>query len=163
MSLQPRAPFVPFPSRREWRWPNGARLAVWVVINVECWDFDSVAGVPVTTPPPAAPDVPNYSWREYGSRVGVWRMMDMFDRLGIKGSIALNAGVCDAYPNIVRRVLHSEWEIMGHVWSNSEGLAGMDETRERELIDRTLKRIGEDTGPHLRPRGWLGAGLAETA
>lgn len=158
-----RAPFVPFPSRKNWHWPNGARLAVWVVINVEAFEFDSTAGVGISNPAHEPPDVPNYSWREYGSRVGIWRQLEMFDRLGIRGSVTLNASVCDAYPNIVRGLLHREWEIMGHNWTNSRGINGMTEAEEREVIDRTLKRITKDTGHRLRPRGWLGTGLSESS
>jgi len=163
MIVHGRAPFAPFPSRPEWHWPNGARLAVWPVINVEYWEFDNLAGASVSSPAVEPPDVPNYTWREYGSRVGIWRMMDMFDRLNIRGSITLNAGVCDAYPHIVRRLLYSEWEIMGHNWTNSRSINGMTEAEEREVIDRTLKRITRDTGDRLRPRGWLGTGLAESS
>lgn len=158
-----RAPFVPFPSRKEWQWPNGSRLAVWVVINVEAFEFDNTAGVGISNAAHEPPDVPNYTWREYGSRVGIWRMLEMFDRLGIKGSVTLNASVCDAYPNIVRGLLHREWEIMGHNWTNSRGINGMTEAEEREVIEQSLKRITQDTGHHLRPRGWLGSGLAESS
>lgn len=162
MSGNERATFVPFPSRPEWHWPNGARVAVWVVINVEYFEFDSLAGAALASQAVEPPDVPNYTWREYGSRVGIWRMLDMCDKLNIRGSVTLNASVCEAYPNIVRRILHSEWEIMGHGWTNSQSQSGMSEAEERELIDRTLKRITQDTGYHLRPRGWLGSGLAES-
>ena len=163
MSGHNRAPFVPFPSRKPWHWPNGTRLAVWVVVNVEAWDFERVGGVTLNAPSPAPPDVPNYTWREYGSRIGIWRTFEILERVGIPGTVTLNAGVCDAYPNIVRAILTREWEIMGHMYTNDVSLNGLGEAEERELIDRTLKRITQDTGFRLRPRGWLGSGLAESA
>jgi allantoinase len=162
MTAHGRTPFVPLPGRPVWRWPNGARLAVWVVINVEHWEWNSLAGVTMASGADQAPDVPNYTWREYGSRVGVWRTIDVLDRLNIPASITLNGSVCDEYPEIVRAFLEREWEIMGHGWTNSQGLSGLPEGEERALISRTLGRIIQDTGQRLRPRGWLGPGLAET-
>ena len=154
---------MPLPARPSWRWPNGARLAVWVVINVEHWEWESLAGVTMSSPAVEPPDVPNYAWREYGSRVGVWRTIDVLDRLTIPASITLNASVCDEYPAILRAFLEREWEIMGHGWTNSQGLSGLSEEQERALIARTLERITRDTGHLRKPRGWLGPGLAETS
>lgn len=162
MTAHGRTPFVPLPARPVWRWPNGARLAIWVVINVEHWEWESLAGVTMSSVAVTPPDVPNYAWREYGSRVGVWRTIEVLDRLQIPASITLNASVCDEYPEILIAFLQREWEIMGHGWTNSQGLSGLDEAQERELIARTLERITRETGHVRRPRGWLGPGLAET-
>jgi allantoinase len=163
MAAHGRTPFVPLPARPVWHWPNGKRLAVWIVINVEHWEWNSLAGITSSSVAVEPPDVPNYSWREYGSRVGIWRTMDVLDRLNIPASITLNASVCDEYPEIVRAFLEREWEIMGHGWTNSQGLSGLTEADERALIGRVVERITRDTGHHLRPRGWLGPGLAETS
>ncbi len=162
MTAHGRAPFVPLPDRPAWHWPNGAHLAVWVVINVEHFEWNSMAGTGLASPAVQPPDVPNYTWREYGSRVGVWRTIDMLDRLQIPASITLNASVCDEYPQILRAFLEREWEILGHGWTNSQGLSGLSEEDERRVISRTLERITKDTGHRFRPRGWLGPGLAET-
>ena len=162
MTAHGRTPFVPLPARPVWRWPNGSRLAVWVVINVEHWEWDRLSGVVMASPAAEPPDIPNYAWREYGSRVGVWRTIEVLDRLEIPASITLNASVCDEYPEILLAFLQREWEIMGHGWTNSQGLSGLDEAAERQLIARTLERITRETGYVRKPRGWLGPGLAET-
>jgi allantoinase len=162
MTAHGRAPFVPLPARPVWHWPNGSRLAVWIVINVEHFEWNSMAGVGLSSPAVEPPDIPNYTWREYGSRVGVWRTIEVLDRLNIPASITLNASVCDEYPEILHAFLTREWEILGHGWTNSEGISGLSEEQERDMIARTLERITRDTGHLRKPKGWLGPGLAET-
>jgi peptidoglycan/xylan/chitin deacetylase (PgdA/CDA1 family) len=142
-------------------WPNGARLAIWVVPNVEHFEDDSLAGASIATPAVEPPDIPNYSWRDYGLRVGIWRTMRMLDRLGIRATVALNARVCLRYPAVIEACLERNWEIMAHGWTNSQSLSGMSESDERARIPDALQTIEDATG--RRPVGWLGPALAETS
>jgi hypothetical protein len=161
MKFHDRAPFSPIVRRPQLTWPNGARLAVWVVPNVEHYDED-YAGPSIGSPKPGLrPDIMNYSWRDYGLRVGIWRTMEALQRLDIRATVALNARVCELYPEVVDGCVSSGWDFMGHGRANSESLAGMEtEEAERALIADTLTGIERFTG--RRPAGWLGPGLAET-
>lgn len=145
-------------TEREFDLPNGENVALWVVPNIEHFRFDD----PRTTHKyvEAPPDVNRYSWREYGTRVGIWRLMDILDEHGITATVALNAEVCDHEPEIVEAGMERNWEFMGHGLSNSEVLTGIDEGYEREIIQATRDRIADFTGE--RPRGWLGPARTET-
>ena len=109
---------------------------------------------------PIVPDVVNYAWREYGLRVGLWRIADVLDAAGIKATIALNSLVCEHYPRAMEEMKKRGWEFMGHGTTNSVSLAGLSLDKERETIRTILKTIEQSAG--RRPRGWLGSGLAET-
>jgi len=167
MNKAPRPPehgrfeYSPIAARPPLRWPNGARLAVWIIPNIEHFRFDrpSTSITPLTTG--FVPDVLNYSWRDYGVRVGIWRMMDIMSRHRARGTVALNAEVCEYYPQIIEAGNTLGWEWMGHGRSNSELLAGLGKAEERKVIREAVARITEGTG-HA-PRGWLGPALTETA
>jgi allantoinase len=156
-SLQPPIPYRAAPDAPALAWPNGARVAVWIIPNIEWF--------PLGQPVPrgragAVPDVPAWSVREYGNRVGVWRLMDVLDRAGARATVALNSEVCDVYPAIIEAGQKRGWEWMGHGVTNAQLLSGLDEEDERTVITRTMQRIGSTTGS--RPKGWLGPGLQET-
>jgi peptidoglycan/xylan/chitin deacetylase (PgdA/CDA1 family) len=140
-------------------WPNGARVAVWIIPNIEHFLFDrpSTSITQVTTS--FVPDVLNYAWRDYGVRVGIWRMMDIMERYGFKGTVALNADVCTYYPRIIEGGNALGWEWMGHGINNSTIINKQSEPDERALIADILARI--ETGTGKRPRGWLGPALSE--
>ncbi len=147
--------------RKPFKWPGDASLAVWFAPNVEVWQYDSAFGVGITpNPTNHVPDVFNYAWREYGMRVGLWRLADVFDAAGVKATVALNSQVCEVYPKAVEEMKKRGWEFMGHGTTNSNTLAGLDPQVERDTIRGILKTIEQATG--TRPRGWLGAGLVET-
>ncbi len=105
--------------RKPLRWPNGARVAVWVIPNIEYFWFDrpgvrmSGGGAQLN------PDVLNFSWRDYGVRVGIWRMMEIMERYGVRGTVALNSEVCAHYPRIIEAGNALNWEWMGHGTTNS--------------------------------------------
>ena len=160
MKFTERTPFVPIVERPRLTWPNGKRLAVWIVPNVEHYEADLLTGPTVATPAVEPPDAPNYTWRDYGMRVGVWRLMETMQRLEVPGTVALNARVCDLYPSVVNACVKLGWEFMGHGKTNSRSLTGMSELEETALIPEVLATIERATGS--RPRGWLGSGLAET-
>lgn len=147
--------------RKPFKWPGNKTLAVWIAPNVEVWHYDSPAGTGVSpNVRNIVPDVINYAWREYGMRVGLWRIADTLDAAGVKASVALNSAVAEAYPKALEQMKKRGWEFMGHGITNSENLAGLNLEKERELIQTVLKTIEQATGQ--RPRGWLGSGLTET-
>ncbi|NBR30529.1 MAG: polysaccharide deacetylase, partial [Betaproteobacteria bacterium] len=130
--------------------PNGARVAVWVIPNVE--HFHLEIGSP-------APDVRNFSRRDYGNRVGLWRLMDVLNKHRIRGTVALNAEIGIYYPRIMQAMIDLDWELMGHGLTNSKIMSGLEIEAERKLILDTRKVI-EDWGRKMH--GWLGPGLTET-
>lgn len=147
--------------RKPFTWPEGKTLAVWIIPNVEVWQFNSPAGVAISpNVQNIVPDVINFAWREYGMRVGLWRIADVLDSAGIRATVALNAGVCEVFPAAVEEMKKRGWEFMGHGITNSQTLANMPLDQERELIRTTLKTIEQASGK--RPQGWLGPGLVET-
>ena len=149
-------PYTPITQRPKITWPGGARLAFWIIPNVEFFPLDET--VPVRGPSGKVPDIPNWAHRDYGARIGIFRIMEVLNRHGIKGTVTLNSEVCDAYPQIVEEIMRLDWEIMGHNQSNSRLLNAVPPETEKDLILDSLARIEEFTGK--RPTGWLGSGLA---
>ena len=140
--------------------PDGTRVAVWVSPNVEHFRYDQPA---ISLTPMTAglrPDVLNYAWRDYGARVGIWRLMEILERHGIVATAALNSEVCEHYPAIIEEGNRLGWEWMAHGQNNSSLFTGMPEDVERPIIDEVLQTIAEHTG--TRARGWLGPALTET-
>jgi allantoinase len=155
-----RFDFSPIVDRPPIRWPNGARVALWVIPNIEHFMFDrpSTSITPLTAG--FVPDVLNYSWRDFGVRVGIWRMMDVMQRYGVRGTVALNADVCDNYPRIIEAGQKLGWEWMGHGKNNSMLMANRAEDEERQMIREIHTQITKATGK--KPRGWLGPALTES-
>ena len=155
-----RIAYSPIPDRPPLQLPNGARMAVWVVINVEEWDATQPMPRTVLTPPAGGspmPDVPNWAWHEYGNRVGFWRFVEVFDEFAIPGVIAINGSALAAYPPIVRAAVERNWEFMGHGFTQRNLQKVPDE---RADIRKVREVIAKATG--RPPRGWLGPGLTET-
>jgi peptidoglycan/xylan/chitin deacetylase (PgdA/CDA1 family) len=147
--------------RKPFTWPGGKTLAIWIIPNVEVWLYDSPAGAAIS--PNTAnrvPDVINYAWRDYGMRVGLWRIADVLDAAGVKATVALNSMVCEVFPKAVEEMKRRGWEMMGHGITNSWNLADIPQTDEPDVIQTTLRTIERATGK--RPRGWLGPGLIQT-
>ncbi|WP_373376115.1 polysaccharide deacetylase family protein [Cupriavidus nantongensis] len=155
-----RFPYSPINERPRFALPNGARVAVWVIPNIEHFHFDKPSTSLTNFSTRFSPDVLNYSWRDYGARVGAFRLMDLMDKYAIKGTAALNAEACDRNPQIIEAGRQLRWEWMGHGANNSTLLAGLDEADERAMIADVLARIEQATGS--RPRGWLSPVLTET-
>ncbi|MBW7458072.1 polysaccharide deacetylase family protein [Paenibacillus sepulcri] len=146
-------PFFPYEAivdRPPVKWPNGARVAVWVVPNIEHFHIDKF------TP---SPDIRNYSRRDYGNRVGIWRLMEVLEKNGVKGTVALNGEAALFYPRIMEEAIKLDWEFMGHGMTNSVLLNTLTKEGEGEVIEQT-RAIVEGLGSPMR--GWLGPGLAET-
>jgi peptidoglycan/xylan/chitin deacetylase (PgdA/CDA1 family) len=155
-----RFQYSPIASRPKLALPNGARVAVWVTPNIEHFHYDKPA---ISLTPMTAglrPDVLNYAWRDYGARVGVWRLMEILERQRFAATAALNSEVCVRYPEIVKEGTRLGWEWMAHGQNNSSLFTGMPADVERPIIANVLDTIAEHTGK--RPRGWLGPALTET-
>jgi peptidoglycan/xylan/chitin deacetylase (PgdA/CDA1 family) len=105
------------------------------------------------------PDIRNYARRDYGNRVGIWRLMDVLTKHGIRGTVALNGEVGLQYPRILQAATALKWELMGHGMTNSTRASGMSIEAERSMIAE-VRKIVESFGQRMR--GWLGPGLAET-
>jgi allantoinase len=140
--------------------PGGARMAVWIIVNVEEWDPTQPMPRTVLTPPAGGspmPDVPNWAWHEYGNRVGFWRFVEVFDALAVPAVLAINGSALAAYPPIVRAAVEREWEFIGHGFTQRN----LQKVKnERADIRKTRELILRATG--RPPRGWLGPGLTET-
>jgi peptidoglycan/xylan/chitin deacetylase (PgdA/CDA1 family) len=143
-------PYTAIVDRPPVKWPNGARVAVWVVPNIE--HFHMELG-------PNAPDIRNHARRDYGNRVGVWRLMETLTKHGVRGTVALNGEVVRYYPRIMEECAKLNWELMGHGMTNSVLLSGMTPEAEKATIAETRQAI-ESCGQTMR--GWLGPGLTET-
>ncbi len=146
-------PFFPYQAivdRPRVMWPNGAHVAVWVIPNVEHFHIEIGA---------AAPDIRNHSRRDYGNRVGIWRIVEVLGKHGVRGTVALNGEVGRFYPRIMKEMTALKWELMGHGLTNSVLLTGLDKEREAGVIADARAAI-EQWGQKMR--GWLGPGMSET-
>jgi len=154
-----RYDYSPIVDRPPLRWPNGARVALWVIPNIEHFQFNrhatSIAGGGVLKP-----DVRNYSWRDFGVRVGIWRLMEIMEKYGVRGTVALNSDVCREYPRIIEEGKKLNWEWMGHGTTNSILLNAQSEAEERALVKECVGTITRSVG--RAPRGWLSPALSET-
>jgi peptidoglycan/xylan/chitin deacetylase (PgdA/CDA1 family) len=155
-----RFAYSPIIDRKVLKWPNGARVAVWVVPNIEFFLFDKGGTGWSFKRPSLSPDVMNHSWRDYGPRVGIWRMMEVMEKYGVKGTVALNSDVCEHHARIIEAGNKLDWEWMGHGKTNSIHLTGMSEEDEHKHVSEVRNAITQGTGK--APRGWLGPGLDET-
>jgi peptidoglycan/xylan/chitin deacetylase (PgdA/CDA1 family) len=142
--------YSPLPKRPKLKWPNGARLAVHIVPNIEHWDMHDDKG---------HMDVRNNPRNDYGLRVAVWRLFDIFSERKIPTTIALNALVCRFYPEIIEKAKERGDEFMGHGMTNSEHLDLVPPATAAEIVRQAVDTIRTATG--TRVRGWLGPGLGE--
>jgi allantoinase len=145
--------------RRPYEWPGGKRLAFYVAINIEHFAFRAGKGADPTSR--GGPQTTrNYAWRDYGVRVGVFRIFRLLDQLRLPATILLNSLVCLHYPEIIARIKERGDDVVGHGRTNAEELVGLWEHDEARLIAETTETIAQHLG--LRPLGWMGPGAAET-
>ena len=149
--------YSPIVRRPRLTWPNGARVALWVIPNIE---FFSLEERPGGHGGGKIPDVPLWSERDYGNRVGVFRLMQVLDRHGIRATVALNSNLCAQHPVIIEEGQARRWEWMGHNQTNTRRLNEVPPGEESKVIHDSLAEIARATG--VRPAGWLGSGLQET-
>lgn len=140
--------------------PDGKRVAVFIVVNVETWDSDRPMPRQVLTPPQGTsvvPDLPNWAWHEYGMRVGFWRLKAALDAHGIAPSMTINGAVPPAYPRVTQAARDAGWEFMGHGFHQT---ATHNVPDQRAMIRDTIAALGEASGHAIT--GWLAPGLTET-
>jgi peptidoglycan/xylan/chitin deacetylase (PgdA/CDA1 family) len=155
-----RAPFSAIVDRPPLRLPGDARLVVWTIVNLEFWDISRAMArqvLPAPTGQVLLPDVPNWSWHEYGMRVGVWRFFELFRELGIRPTLSINARVCEDYERVAGAAREAGWEFMGHAYEQMP-IHRVDD--QKAMIERSLGVIEKFTGE--KPVGWLGPGLTQT-
>ncbi len=151
--------YAPLPERAALRWPDGAQLAFWVLLHLEYWEM---------APPEDAirdsrfkgefgnffPDYRTWSYREYGNRIGIYRIMELLDRYGLKATVAVNAMACERYPELLQEFTNRGWEIAAHgISANRMITSKMSEEEERRFIADSIAPTEQAAGH--RPSGWL--------
>jgi hypothetical protein len=136
--------------------PDGGRIVVWTIVNVEHWSIDHPMPRTVLPPPRGKqllPDLPNWAWHEYGMRVGFWRLIETIRAAGVRATLATNGAVCTSYPRIIEAATDADWEIMGHGYRQGP-MHALDD--QRQAIRDTVEAIRAATGKP--PRGWESPG-----
>jgi allantoinase len=154
-----RFDYLPITRRTPYRWPGGAGLAVYLGFNIEHFAFGEGLGAGIGPVSPH-PDVLNYSWREYGNRVGAWRCLELFDGLGLPAAALINTALYDHCPELVAACVARGDELVGHGHSNAERQGVLDETSECELLQECRHRIQAESGQV--PAGWLSPWISES-
>jgi len=149
----------PLPERPSYDWPDGRRLAVYVALNLEHFAFGEGLGAELAPGGPQ-PDILNYAWRDYGNRIGVWRLLNLFDDLDLPVAVLANTAMYDYAPTVMAAFRKRGDEIVGHGRTNSERQADLNEADERRLIAECAARIAKEEG--RPPAGWLGPWISES-
>ncbi|HVC52263.1 MAG TPA: polysaccharide deacetylase family protein [Stellaceae bacterium] len=160
MKPHERAPFSAIVDRPPLRLPAGLRLVIWPIVNLEVWEIERPMArqvLPAPTGVAVMPDLCNWSWHEYGMRVGVWRFFAALDAVMARATLSINAEVVDRYPRVAAAARERNWEFMGHSYVQMP-IHLLDD--QRATIHRSLDRLEAFAGK--RPVGWLGPGLTET-
>ena len=159
--------FSPLPRRPRLEWPNGARLAFHVTLHIEHWEL---------TPPPGSvkdqrfisefgpfePDYRTWTQREYGNRIGIFRVLDVLDRHGIRASVAIGASACERYPALVAEVNRRGWEVLAHGTHATRLISSkMTDAEQRACIATSIEAVARATG--TPPKGWLGQDQGQAA
>ncbi|HYB40964.1 MAG TPA: polysaccharide deacetylase family protein [Candidatus Methylomirabilis sp.] len=147
-------------SRPDYAWPGGHRLAVYIAVNIEAFAFGEGKGAAIA-PPDQAQSHSVYSWRDYGNRVGVWRLLELFDELDLPAEAQMNVAVYDQCPDIPVRLRARGDEILGHGVTNSEEQGHLGEDAERRLIAEVTGTIERHEG--ARPAGWMSPWLSNSS
>jgi len=155
-----RYDYVPITQRAPYTWPGGKQLAIYLALNLEHFAFGEGLGAELAPGGPA-PDVLNYSWRDYGNRVGAWRLLELFDELQLPTSVLLNTAMYEYAPELVAAFRARGDEMVGHGRSNSERQGILDEGSEAALIGAATAIMTKHEGKS--PRGWLGPWISESA
>ncbi len=154
-----RYDYHPIRGRPAYDWPNGTRLAVYLGLNLEHFAFGEGLGAELAPGGPQ-PDVLNYAWRDYGNRVGAWRMLDLFDAMDVPASVLINSAMLGYAPSLVDAFIARGDEIVGHGRTNSERQSILSEADERKLIVESTGLLMQRTG--IMPKGWLSPWIAES-
>lgn len=155
----PRFPFSALPDRSDFLWPGGARLAVYIGLNIECFSFGEGRGARLV-PADGDLDVLNFSWRAYGNRIGLWRMLEIFDDLGLPCTALVNSDTYAEEPGVVDALRARGFEIAGHGRTNAERQGMLAEPEEAALIAEATRTLAAHEG--RAPKGWLGPWISQS-
>jgi len=155
------------PRRAALAWPNGARLAFHVTLHIEHWELAPPAGSVrdqrfLSEFGPFEPDYRTWTQREYGNRVGIFRVLEVLDRHGIRASVAIGASACERYPELVAEVTRRGWEVLAHGTHATRMISSkMTDAEQRAHIATSINAVSRATG--IAPKGWLGQDQGEAA
>lgn len=152
--------YWPYEGRPKIVWPGGKKLAFWVAPNIEFYELDPPAN-PARPPwPRPKPDVVGYSQRDWGNRIGHWRLMELLDKYGMRGSVSLSVAVVDHHPEIIESCIARNWELFAHGIYNTRYTYGMDEAQERAMLEDCIRSVESATGQRIR--GYLAPALTHS-
>jgi allantoinase len=152
--------YWPYKDRPPIVWPGGKKLAFWIAPNIESYEFDPPKNTSRPGWPRPSPDVTGYSQRDWGNRVGHWRLMELMDKYGMRGSISLSTALIDHHPEIIEACVARNWEFFSHGIYNTRYSYNMDEAQERAIIEDSIRSIQSATGQRIR--GYLAPALTHT-
>ena len=154
-----RYPYSPIVDRPTYQWPNGSRLAVYIALNIEVFPFGEGLGTDLSPRQPE-PDIVNFTWRDYGNRVGVWSLIEALDEHQLPATILLNTEIYEHCPQIAQAFRARGDEFVGHGRTNGERQSDLAEPAERAFLELCRDTIAKHEGKP--PEGWLGPWLSET-
>ncbi len=160
MEIKDRIDYSAIVDRKPLKLPDGGRVIVWPIVNLEEWVPTEPLPRRILTPPGDTvhvPDIPNWCWFEYGMRIGVWRMLDVLKEFDVTPTVSMNATVVDVYPRVAEAALENNWEFMGHSYIQKPMYLLEDEQTD---IHKTMEKLQSFCG--YKPRGWMGPGLTQT-
>ena len=152
--------YWPYKDRPKIEWPGGKKLAFWIAPNIEFYEYDPPVNPSRPGWPKPTPDVVGYSQRDWGNRVGHWRLMELLDKYDMRGSISLNVALCDHHPEIIEACAARKWEFFSHGIYNTRYSYGMDEAQERAVLEDSIRTVEQATGTRIR--GYLAPALTHT-
>ena len=152
--------YWPYHDRPKLVWPGGKKLAFWIAPNIEYYEFNPPVNPQRPGWPKPTPDVVGYSQRDWGNRIGHWRLMELMDKYDMRGSVSLSVGLIDHHPEIIDACVARNWEFFSHGIYNTRYSYGMDEAQERAVIEDSIQHVQAATGQRIR--GYLAPALTHT-
>lgn len=152
--------YWPYEGRPRIRWPGEKKLAFWIAPNIEYYEWNPPPNPQRKPWPRPNPDIVGYSQRSWGNQVGHWRLMELLDRYGLRGSISLSIGLIDHHPEIIEACHQRRWEFFSHGIYNTRFSYGMDEAQERAVLADSIRSVEAATGERIR--GYLAPALTHT-
>lgn len=159
--IHDRLPYSPFVDRRPIRWPHEERVAVWVVLNVEHYEYLPPEQEKDPYPRSPHPDIRKYAYNDYANRVGFWRLLEAFDRHDVACTVSLNVAVLDHFPEVAEAMQSRGWDWMNHGTYNTRYVTGMSHDEERALYETCNEVLERHTGQRFK--GMLGPFITGTA
>jgi len=154
-----RYPYRAIIDRPDYSWPQGRRLAVYLALNLEHFAFGEGLGAELAPGGPT-PDVLNYAWRDYGNRVGVWRLLELFNQLKLPVAVLVNSTIYTYCPEVMAAFRQRGDEVVAHGRTNTERQSTLSESDEARLIQDTTATLAHHEGQ--APAGWLGPWIAQS-